>query len=104
MIDIETNICANVVTEMERLGFQQASVNAVKAQPQFSEAYDKQNQLQKTMLTMLFYNILINGTHIAPSQIRLALNVATDIVGWWDDMRLVILPFLKENEAMFFVS
>jgi hypothetical protein len=25
-------------------------------------------------------------------------------VGWWDDMRLVILPFLKENEAMFFVS
>lgn len=100
---IETNYCAGVVAEMERLEFKQSSVNTVKGTTQFIDAYDKNDQLQRTMLTMLFFNILISGTHPAPTQIRLALNVATDVAGWWDDMRLVILPFLKENEDLFFL-
>lgn len=104
MIDVSTNFCSEVVSEMERIGFQQSSVNAVKATQQFIDGYDKNNVLQKTMLTMLFYNILISGTHTAPSHIRLALNVAGDVNGWWDDMRLVILPFLKENEHLFFFA
>lgn len=102
MIDIATNFCSGVVAEMERLEFRVSSVNAVKAQPQFSEAFDKNEQLQRTMLTMLFYNLLISGQTPAPAHIRLALNVATDVNGWWDDMRLVILPFLKQNEDFFF--
>lgn len=102
--DIAINYCASVVVEMERLGFKQSSVNHVKAQSQFIDGYDKNDQLQRTMLTMLFFNILISGKHTAPAQIRLALNIATDVAGWWDDMRLVILPFLKENEELFFTA
>lgn len=103
MIDIDTNLCADVVAEMERLNFKQGSVNTVKASSQFIDAYnEKNNVLQRTMLTMVFYNVMISGTHTAPAHIRMALNLATDVLGWWDDMRLVILPFLKENEDMFF--
>lgn len=101
-IDVNTNLCAEVVTEMERLGFNQSSVNTVKGTSQFIDGYEQNNALQRTMLTMLFYNILTNGKTLAPSHIRIALNVATDTLGWWDDMRLVILPFLKVNEELFF--
>lgn len=105
MIDIETNLCADVVSEMERIGFKQSSVNTVKGTSQFIDGYNQSNPaLQRTMLTMLFFGVLVNGTHTAPTHIRLALNVATDVAGWWDDMRLVILPFLKENEEMFFFA
>lgn len=104
MIDVDTNLCSEIVSEMERLQFQQSSVNAVKATSQFIDAYDKNNALQRTMLTMVFYNVLISGTHTAPAQIRMALNLAMDVPGWWDDMRLVILPFLKANEEKFFLN
>ena len=101
-IDVNTNLCAEVVTEMERLGFSQSSVNTVKGTSQFIDGYEQNNTLQRTMLTMLFYNILISSPTPAPAHIRLALNVATDSMGWWDDMRLVILPFIKVNEEKFF--
>ena len=103
-MDTVTNYCADVVTEMERIGFSQSSVNTVKATSQFIDAYDKGDQLQRTMLTMLFFNIMISGENPAPPHIRIALNVALDVAGWWDDMRLVILPWLKANEDKFFVT
>ena len=104
MTDIATNYCADVVTEMERIGFKQSSVNTVKSTQQFIDAYDKNDQLQRTMLTMLFFNILIGSHPPAPAHIRMTLNLALDVAGWWDDMRLVILPFLKANEEKFFVQ
>jgi len=102
MSDININLCTIIISEMERLQFNPNSVHAIKSSQHYIDAYDKNNQLQRTMLTMLFYGILVDSEHIVPSQIRLALNIATDVNGWLDDIRIVILPFLKENEDKFF--
>jgi len=104
MIDNNMNLCSIIISEMEKLNFKESSVNIIKEHKQFKDAFNKENSLQRTMLTMMFYGILVDSGHIVPSQIRLALNIAADINGWLDDIRLVILPFMKENEDKFFFS
>jgi hypothetical protein len=44
----------------------------------------------------------MRGEGIAPNQIRLALTSGNDYIDWLQDIKIVILPFLKENEEKFF--
>lgn len=96
------NLCKEIIDVMKVMEFKESSILKIKNDIKFIDAYAKDNSSQKAMLTMIFYNIFMYGNTIVPSQIRVALNIATDITGWLDDIKLVILPFLKENEELFF--
>lgn len=102
MGDLDLNLCTELVKEMERLGFEEKSIMVVKTSRHFIEAFDKPQPVQKTMLTMVLYNILLGKSAAAPAHVRLALSTSNDSTGWLDDMKLAILPFLKNNEESFF--
>jgi hypothetical protein len=51
---------------------------------------------------MLISRIFTMGPFIVPAEIRLSLSMSTDAQGWSDDLKLVILPFMKANEDHFF--
>lgn len=100
----EINMCNELVKVIDTLNFSEKSKSAIINSQKWIEAYDKETSVQRTMLIMLFYNILMNGRtkDVVPSRIRLSLNVSTDMRGWLDDMSIVILPYLKLNEEYFF--
>ena len=98
----ELSLCDSVVKEMMALGFNQNSINYVTSSKLFIGAKAESDVKQRSMLTLALYNVLINSEEIVPSRIRLALNVAGDTTCWLDDIKLVILPFLRVNEEKFF--
>lgn len=102
MTSEEMNLCVEIGKTMEQLQFHEHSVVQVKSHPMYLQAFGQQPTVQRTFLTMMLHGILLKPQEITPSQIRLALNIATDVRAWLDDIRLVVLPFLKENEEKFF--
>lgn len=98
----ELNLCKSIIAEMVALGFKQASITYVTSSKLFIGAKEESDVKQRSMLTLALYNVLINSDEIVPSRIRLALNMAGDVTSWLDDIRLVILPFLRVNEDKFF--
>lgn len=97
------NLCAVMIEEMVKLEFKQESIAAIQNTAQFINAYNQPETLQRTALTLVISRIFAMGEYVVPAQIRLALNISTDTRGWTDDLKLVLLPFLKMNEPYFFV-
>jgi hypothetical protein len=87
---------------MRKLQFTERSVSFIENNPQFVMAHLEPAGVQRTMLTMLINRIFTLGPFIVPAEIRLSLSMSTDSLGWSDDLKLVILPFLKANEDHFF--
>ena len=106
MNQIDINLCNELIAEMKKLDFNDISINRISNDIRFIDAIDKPTVLQKTILTMVLFGILVDNMKdtIIPSNIRVALNIAPSIEGWFEDIKLVILPFLKVNESTFFPS
>ncbi len=109
MFENGVDACREVIREMFNLGFSQQSIEAIERDHRFVEAEGKDLIFQKFQLTMVLYNTLIGEMSknpqqigVVPTPIRIALNAGTSPEGWIDDVKLTILPFLKENESKFF--
>lgn len=102
MENLNINFCQITIDEMTRLKFKESSIDRIKNNKYFISAYNKNYLLQRTVLSTIFFRILMYANVKVPVQIRLALNIASDSMEWLDDLKLVILPFLKENEDIFF--
>lgn len=98
------DVCTELVKIMENMGFKETSINYIKSHRQFTGALSTNPVMQKTMLTMLFYDLFAFNRkgEIVPGKIRSAINYSQSVAGWFDEVRLVALPFLKENEEHFF--
>lgn len=101
MSEINLNICQEILNEVKRLGLDESKISIIQNNPIFIDAFDKHYGLQRTMLTTLLFKILLSGNFNVPGNIRLALNSANDILSWLDDIKLTILPFIKENQDNF---
>jgi hypothetical protein len=98
----ELNLYQEILDSMKRFDFEQKNIDAVANNPEFIKANNNPSSVQKTIITMVFFGIMVNTETPAPAHIRIALNVATDVRGWLDDMNNTILPWLKANEDVFF--
>lgn len=98
----ELNLCSILIEEMRKLEFKESNISSFLTNPKFESVYSEAPQVQRVMLTMLINNIFAMGPYIVPSNIRLALSISTDARGWSDDLKIVLLPFLKANEDLFF--
>lgn len=96
------NLCEEVLKEAQRLCLKQTGLNAIQSNPTFIEAFDKNIGFQRSMLTTMLFKILVSANFQPPAQIRIALNSANDTNSWLDDIKIVILPFIKANEDNYF--
>ena len=98
----EIDLCDIMLKEMRKLEFSERSSAFIENSTRFKQALGQPDTYQRTYLTMLITHIFTMGPWEVPAEIRLSLNIATDCYGWSDDLKLVLLPFLKANEDHFF--
>lgn len=96
------NLCSEVLKTAQKLNLKQSGLDYLKNHKTFIEAFDKEDSFQKVMLTTLLYGLLVSSSFIPPSKIRIALNSGMTSLSWLDDIRLTVLPFIKENEDHYF--
>ncbi len=96
------NLCEEVIKEAQRLCLKQSGIDNIKTNPTFIEAYDKNIGFQRSMLTTMLFKILVSANFQPPAQIRIALNSANDSNSWLDDIKIVILPFIVQNQDAYF--
>ena len=98
------NLCDIMIEEMEKLQFKQSSIDYIKSSQHFQTAQRLPSTLQRSQLTMLISYIFAMGPEIVPYQIRLSLAMADDTMNWIRDLKIVLIPFLRENEDKFFTA
>lgn len=97
------NLCTEIVVAMRLINIDERIINSLSNTMQFIHAMDKQPTMQRVLITSSIYRLLISIPNV-PSEIRLSLNIAPTVYGWMDDMKLVILPFIKANEVLYVQS
>ena len=100
----EFDLCEELVKAMHQLGFEQRTIEKITSDHFFQASQGQTNMVQKTNLIVLLTNTLMSGPWVVPSEIRIALNISTDVLSWFDDVKLYVLPFIKKNEESFFPS
>ena len=100
-MDHEINLANEIIESMKKMGFKESSVGVMLSNEEFLNCVDRQPSIQRAVLIHLFYVLMlrVGGT---PTDIRVALNIATDSVEWLTDIKLVVLPYLLENEKVVF--
>ena len=96
------NLCEEILKEAQRLGLKQSGLEAIQTNQTFIDAYDKHMAFQRAALTTLLFRVLLSSSFQPPAQIRIALNSANDHISWLDDIKIVILPFIVENQDAYF--
>lgn len=96
------NLCKELSDGMVKLGFSEKAVQHFKTSKQYVIAYDDSPPVQRTMLIMYFYNLIMYKEEPIPNNIRVALNVATESLAWYEDMMTIVLPFILVNEETFY--
>lgn len=98
----EINLCQSLLDEMSKLEFKPSALATIQNNHYFTRAFNEQAHVQRPFLVLLINSIFIQGPEVVPSNIRVALNMAHDHMGWLNDLKLVLLPFLKANQDNFF--
>lgn len=100
---VELDLCKEILKEMTKLEFKESSIRQIQYSSYFIEAADKETPMQRALITTVFFRLMVDrGDKYIPKEIKLGLNMANDVLGWLEDMKLVVLPFLKLNEERFF--
>lgn len=94
---------SSLITEaMTKVGISAASVDRFKQDPNYINSTGKHPNIQRTLLTVALYDLLISQPKPVPTNIRVALNAANDNLYWYEDMLTILLPFIQVNEDKFF--
>jgi len=90
---VELNLCDLLLDEMKKLEFSPICIEYIKHSQIFIDAYSKETVMQRSLLSVLLYKTMMYSNVTVPKEIRLALNMSNDNIGWLDDIKLVILPY-----------
>lgn len=101
-IIMDFDLCDIFIEEMQKLQFRQQSIEQVKSSKYFKQAIGLEPTMQKANLVLLVNSIFLTGPTVVPYQIRLGLTMAADTIAWTSDLKILLIPFLKENEDIFF--
>ncbi len=98
----ELNLCKEIADTMVTIGFSEKAIEHFKTSEQYVTAYNSSAPVQRTMLIMYFYNLMMYKEEPIPRNVRIALNAATASLPWYEDVVTIILPFLRVNENVFY--
>lgn len=96
-IPTDMNLCKEITSAMLTLEFDNVLIDYIKNNDKYSTVYDSPPVVQRVSLITLYYRLLLSSSVQAPDYVRIALNSSGDVLGWLTDMKLVILPWMKEN-------
>ena len=99
---MDDNLCTILVDLLRSYQISENLIEKIKFSDQFIYSMDKPSPVQKSLLSSILFKLLMSGPTPAPREIRIALTISTDTLGWIDDLKLTILPFIKANEESFF--
>jgi hypothetical protein len=98
MSDQNLDLCEELNKQLQLLEFKPESIQRIQQMPHYQTAVGQVPLNQKTYLTLALSNVLMGGPSVVPSEIRLGLNMAVDVNDWLDDIKIIVLPFIKANE------
>lgn len=98
----ELNLCKEITDVMVKIGFSEEAINHFKSSQQFATCYNSPAQVQRTMLIMYFYNLIMYKEEPIPNNIRIGLNAATESLHWFEDIATIVLPFIFANQDRFY--
>jgi hypothetical protein len=96
----QLDLCEEIVKEMRKLEFSSDFIETFKLSSYFIDATNKPAPVQRTILSLYFYKCIIYSGIYAPPSVRMALTIGNDTHQWLIDIKLVILPVLKQNEEL----
>jgi len=99
----ETCLHADLLEAFKKAGLSAENLNQLQINPEFTKAVGQEPPIQKTILTIALYNLVMFKGGDVPKPIRLALNMGRDVVGWRDDIVSTVIPFVVANQDVFFV-
>ena len=100
----ETNLdlVDEINKEMQKMQMSPELVVKYQTTPYYHTASTTSDvMMQKTYLTLALSRVLTGGEFVVPSQIRLGLNMANTVEHWLQDVKLIVIPFMKANEGSF---
>lgn len=97
MVIDELNLYTEIMKSMTEYKYSEENIEEFREASNVSKYFSSDPTLQRCVLTNYFYNVLTTSDAIVPSRVRIALNSATSNIAWLEDIKLVILPFIKEN-------
>ena len=98
MSDQNLDLCEELNKQLRLLEFKPESIQRIHQLSHYQTAVGQVPLNQKTYLTLALANVLMDGPSVVPSEIRLGLNMAVDVNDWLDDIKIIVLPFIKANE------
>lgn len=98
------DLCEVISAHVRKLEFREKNINFIESSELFIMSIGNPPHLQRSYLTMLLFRILSDCKEQVPSNIRFALNVATDTTSWVSDIISIILPWMKLNEEFLFLN
>jgi len=98
----DLNLCKELADAMVRLGFSEKAIEHFKSSPQYTTCYESSAPVQRTMLIMYFFNLIMYKEEPIPNNIRIGLNAATESLNWYEDMATIVLPFILVNQETFY--
>lgn len=97
----QLNLCKELLLTMEKMGFSVEHVNKLKDDKRFYDCYDKNPSIQRTVLTMIFYDLIMYTGKTIPVEIRISMNAAKEPSVWLEDITTSVLPFILVNAEDF---
>lgn len=92
------DLCEELNKQLQQLEFKPENIQRIQQMTHYQTAVGQVPLNQKTYLTLALSNVLLEGPAVVPSEIRLGLNMAVDVNDWLDDIKIIVLPFIKANE------
>lgn len=99
----DTCLYADLLEAFKKAGLSAENLNRLQANPEFAKAAGQEPAMQKTLLTIALYNLVMFKGGDIPKPIRLAMNMGRDVLGWRDDIISTVIPFAVLNQDAFFV-
>lgn len=94
------DLCKELIFTMKDYEFQEKEIEKVTSNHLFIDALSKEPGLQKAILTLMLYRIVVYSKIEVTRNIKLALNATVGNLHWLDNIKLSVIPFIRDNKIL----
>ena len=98
--DVRLDLCKELIFTLQAYEFQPEEIERVTSNPLFIDALNKEDNMQKAILSLMLYRIVVYSTVEVTKNIKLALNATVGSLHWLDNLKLSVIPFIRDNKLL----